>query len=212
MRAYDFLTLVCSRKRKNALKWCVGLNEPVIMVVVLALFKTSRLFITQHQSWNGPLLLMAVSSKNEAQRIKPASRAQHTKALRWSGETYLAGNQLVQGGLGGHGGAGVAGCGGGGDRGGGRVMALLDEIGQEVNTACKAISLLMNEDMSGTQYWAGTRTRTRTGPGTRTRPGTQSFFLCYTLESKTGTVETSQQGKKRSECVLSFLSTKPIFR
>lgn len=66
-------------------------------------------------------------------------------------------------------------------------MALLDEIGQQVNTACEAISLLV------AQSWTVTRARTRT------RPGNQSDFLCYTLESKTGTAESILRGGRRRE-------------
>lgn len=72
----------------------------------------------------------------------------------------------------------MTGGGGGGDGRGGGVMALLDEIRQQVNTACEAISLL------GAQSRALTRARTRA------RPGNQSDFLCYSLEAKTGTAET----------------------
>lgn len=63
-------------------------------------------------------------------------------------------------------------------------MALLDEIRQQVNTACEAISLLVAQS------------RTVTRARTRTRPGNQSDFLCYTLESKTGTAESTLSGGK----------------
>lgn len=71
----------------------------------------------------------------------------------------------------------MTGGGGGGDGGGRGVMALLDEIRQQVNTACVAISILVAQS------------RTVTRARTRTRPGNQSDFLCYTLESKTAKVE-----------------------
>lgn len=80
----------------------------------------------------------------------------------------------------------MTGGGGGGDRRGGGVMALLDEIRQQVNTACEAISLLVAQS------------RTVTRARTRTRPGDQSDFLCYTLESKTGTAESIlRRGRRR---------------
>lgn len=75
----------------------------------------------------------------------------------------------------------MTGGGGGRDGGGGGVMALLDEIRQQVNTACEAVSLLVAQS------------RTVTRARTRTRPGNQSDFLCYTLESKTGRAESITQ-------------------
>lgn len=64
-------------------------------------------------------------------------------------------------------------------------MALLDEIRQQVNTACEAISLLVAQS------------RTVTRARTQTRPGNQSDFLCYTLESETGTAESILGGGAR---------------
>lgn len=83
----------------------------------------------------------------------------------------------------------MTGGGGGSDGGGGGVMALLDEVRQQVNTACEAISLLV----------AQSRTVTRTRDRARTRPGNQSDFLCYALESKTGTADSilSWRGGKK---------------
>lgn len=122
-------------------------------------------------SLSGRLSELAESSVNKAE-LKLASRSE-----QYNGYTYLAGKQPLQGRLGGHGGAGVTGGGGGGDGGGGGVMALLDEIRQQVNTACEAISVLVAQS------------RTVTRARTQTRPGNQSNFLCYTLESKTVTAE-----------------------
>lgn len=70
-------------------------------------------------------------------------------------------------------------------------MALLDEVRQQVNTACEAISLLV----------AQSRTVTRTRDRARTRPGNQSDFLRYALESKTGTADSilSWRGGKKKK-------------